>query len=156
VLLASDGSQASKHAGEVIKKLSWPATAVGRVITVIESSAAAHVPEWIRAQLDQQAADALGFGHLEPTAAEREQVQEALVDWCGQLPAIFAGQGPIIAVGHPSRQILSAVESQSIDLVVVGARGLGPVGRVLHGSTSEHVLSQARCSVLIVPMHEKP
>ena len=156
VLLASDGSEASKHACEVIKKLSWPATTVGRVISVVESSLAAHVPDWLRAQLDQQEADSLGFGHLEPTEEERNRVQEELVHWCGQLPSIFAGQEPLVAVGHPSKEILDAIDSQNVDLVIVGARGLGPIGRVLHGSTSEHLLSQAPCSVLIVRQHEKP
>jgi nucleotide-binding universal stress UspA family protein len=155
VLLASDGSKASKHACEVINQFSWPTTTVGRVINVIESSVA-QVPKWVRDQLDQQDADSLGFGHLEPTEAERKQVQEGLLDWCGQLPAIFAGQEPLVAVGQPSNEILKAIESQDIDLVIVGARRLGPMGRALHGSTSEHLLSQARCSVLVVPLHEKP
>jgi len=36
------------------------------------------------------------------------------------------------------------------DLVVVGARGLGPLKRVLLGSVSENVLAHATCPVLIV------
>ena len=36
------------------------------------------------------------------------------------------------------------------DLIVLGARGLGTVKRLLRGSVSEQVLRHARCPVLIV------
>jgi nucleotide-binding universal stress UspA family protein len=42
------------------------------------------------------------------------------------------------------------VEHSGTDLVVLGARGLGGVRRLLLGSVSEAVLTHAACSVLIV------
>jgi nucleotide-binding universal stress UspA family protein len=52
-------------------------------------------------------------------------------------------------VGQAAPSILSEAAKQPSDLVVVGARGLGTVKRLLLGSVSESVLRQASCSVLI-------
>jgi nucleotide-binding universal stress UspA family protein len=53
-------------------------------------------------------------------------------------------------LGHPSEEIIAAAGEAGVDLVVVGARGLGPVKRLTLGSVSERVLHQAPCSVLVV------
>jgi nucleotide-binding universal stress UspA family protein len=52
--------------------------------------------------------------------------------------------------GPAAPSILDEAAKQPSDLVVVGARGLGPVKRLLLGSVSESVLRHAPCSVLIV------
>ena len=44
--------------------------------------------------------------------------------------------------------------SRDVDLLVVGARGFGPVRRVILGSTSDHVIRHAHCPVLIPPRGE--
>ena len=51
--------------------------------------------------------------------------------------------------GHPA-DVITAAAGADTDLVVVGARGLGGVKRLLLGSVSENVLRAARCPVLIV------
>jgi nucleotide-binding universal stress UspA family protein len=42
-------------------------------------------------------------------------------------------------------------QSERLDLLVLGSRGYGPLARVLLGSVSRRVVSDARCPVLIVP-----
>lgn len=44
--------------------------------------------------------------------------------------------------------------SATADLVVVGSRGLGGIGRLTLGSTSTHVVHHARCPVVVVPRPE--
>jgi len=44
-----------------------------------------------------------------------------------------------------------AERSKSVDVVVVGSRGLGGPGRVLLGSVSTSVLHHAHCPVVVVP-----
>lgn len=51
--------------------------------------------------------------------------------------------------GEPGEAIVDAARSESADLIVVGSRGRGTVGRLLLGSVSEHVVSNARCPVLV-------
>jgi nucleotide-binding universal stress UspA family protein len=50
--------------------------------------------------------------------------------------------------------ILAEADKHASDLIVVGARGLGVVKRMLLGSVSEAVLRHANCPVLIV--HRRP
>jgi nucleotide-binding universal stress UspA family protein len=59
-------------------------------------------------------------------------------------------------VGQAAPSILSEAAKQPSELVVVGARGLGTVKRLLLGSVSESVLRHASCSVLIVRPKEEP
>ncbi len=51
---------------------------------------------------------------------------------------------------EPAEAILDLAEKSSADLIVVGSRGQGLAGRVLHGSVSTKVLHHAPCSVMVV------
>ncbi len=55
-----------------------------------------------------------------------------------------------VVFGHPAEEIWRAASEPGVDLVVVGARGLGPVKRLLLGSVSEAMLHHAPCPVLVV------
>ena len=44
-----------------------------------------------------------------------------------------------------------ALYSASLDLLIVGSRGYGPVGRLIHGSTSRRLTHMARCPLLVLP-----
>ncbi len=52
--------------------------------------------------------------------------------------------------GHPGLAILEEIDSENIDLVVMGNRGYGPIAGSLLGSVSQRVLSKAKCPVMIV------
>jgi nucleotide-binding universal stress UspA family protein len=58
-----------------------------------------------------------------------------------------------VRIGSPAAEILKMAERA--DLVVVGARGLGPIDRLFLGSVSERVLQHTRCSVLVVKHPER-
>lgn len=61
--------------------------------------------------------------------------------------------GPIersVMGGDPAREIVRVARSSDVDLVVLGARGLRTIGRLLLGSVSETVLHRVGCPVLIV------
>jgi len=55
-----------------------------------------------------------------------------------------------IVVGHPVEQIVHRAESDHIDLIIVGRRGMSRFERIIVGSTSEKVLRYAHCPVLVV------
>jgi nucleotide-binding universal stress UspA family protein len=55
-----------------------------------------------------------------------------------------------LEVGTPAEVIVSTAETGPADLVVMGARGLGPVKERLFGSVSHRVLTLAHCAKLIV------
>ncbi len=52
--------------------------------------------------------------------------------------------------GVPAEQILSFAEEHSVDMVVLGGRGLGVVEGFLAGSVSQQVMEKASCAVVIV------
>jgi nucleotide-binding universal stress UspA family protein len=54
-----------------------------------------------------------------------------------------------IEYGEPAAEIVGEVKRGQYDLIVVGSRGLGPLGRLLLGSVSTEVLRAAPCPVLV-------
>jgi nucleotide-binding universal stress UspA family protein len=54
--------------------------------------------------------------------------------------------------GAPTDALVA--RSDALDLLVLGSRGRGPMRRLLLGSTSEHVVRDAGCAVLVVPREE--
>jgi len=57
---------------------------------------------------------------------------------------------PICKIGDPAEEILKVAGKQRADLIVMGAKGLGTIDRVLLGSVSMQVLQYAHCPVLVV------
>jgi len=55
-----------------------------------------------------------------------------------------------VLVGHPVDALIATAAASDVGLVVVGARGLGTLERVLLGSVSEGVLRHVDRPVLIV------
>ena len=55
-----------------------------------------------------------------------------------------------LQIGSPAEVIVSMAEEQHADLIVMGARGLGPIKERLLGSVSHRILTLAPCSTLIV------
>jgi nucleotide-binding universal stress UspA family protein len=51
---------------------------------------------------------------------------------------------PVVLVGRPPAQLLKEADNQKADLIVVGSRGYGPLGRALMGSVSDQVSRHAR------------
>lgn len=54
-------------------------------------------------------------------------------------------------VGYGAPVDVLANFSESLDLLVVGSRGYGPLGRLVHGSTSWRMMRAARCALLVLP-----
>ena len=56
---------------------------------------------------------------------------------------------PHVAYGQPVEEL--ALYGASVDLLVVGSRGYGPLGRLVHGSTSIELARNGRCPLLVLP-----
>ena len=55
---------------------------------------------------------------------------------------------PHAAYGAPAVEL--AVFSASVDLLVVGSRSYGPLGRLVHGSTTQQLARRAACPLLVL------
>jgi len=76
---------------------------------------------------------------------------ERLLDRIQSLLPIHAGPSTKhLRIGSPAQVIVSMAEEQKADLIVMGARGLGPIKEWLLGSVSHRVLTLASCATLIV------
>ena len=150
VLLASDGSAMCHRASDLLDQFSWPAGSTGLALTVVEQEAQHTLPKWLTEQLDKTQLAAVGVGPRAKSEKEAMRIHKETECWYGFLPPIFQGRDPLIVPGHAAEQILEAIDTNDIDLAVVGARRLGPIHRLFLGSTSTHIVNHAPCSVLIV------
>ena len=76
---------------------------------------------------------------------------ERLLDRIQSLLPMHAGPSTRhLRIGSPAQVIVSMAEEQKADLIVMGARGLGPIKEWLLGSVSHRVLTLASCATLIV------
>lgn len=62
--------------------------------------------------------------------------------------ASLEGVEPHAVYGDPVEVL--TLYSASLDLLVVGSRGYGPLGRLVHGSTAQHLAGTARCPLLVL------
>ncbi|MGZ6617705.1 MAG: universal stress protein [Solirubrobacteraceae bacterium] len=79
-------------------------------------------------------------------------VDEVIGDRLAEARARMSGLGGLeahVAYGHPAEEL--GLYSASVDLLIVGSRSYGPIGRVIHGSTSQQLAHSARCPVLVLP-----
>jgi nucleotide-binding universal stress UspA family protein len=59
--------------------------------------------------------------------------------------------------GQPAAEaILAVAESTSADLLVIGVRRRSPAGKLITGSTAQHILLDASCPVLAVKVDRGP
>jgi nucleotide-binding universal stress UspA family protein len=54
-----------------------------------------------------------------------------------------------VIYGDPSDELLRL--SEDVDLMLVGSRGHGPLGRLMNGSTSNYLAQRVHCPLLVVP-----
>jgi len=71
-----------------------------------------------------------------------------LLDEARRRVASLGDVEPHAAAGEAAEQL--ALWSTSLDLLVVGSRGFGPVGRLVHGSTSRELTQIAQCPLLVL------
>ena len=57
---------------------------------------------------------------------------------------------PVCKIGDPAEEIMKVAAKQHADLIVMGAKGLGAIDRILLGSVSTRVGQYAHCPVLVV------
>lgn len=86
-------------------------------------------------------------GHAAETATQLRR------DCAGYIAALSLEFEPSIVLeeGRPAEVLQRAVKRLTPDLVVIGTRGQGALGRAVLGSTAEEALRSLECDVLAVP-----
>lgn len=84
-----------------------------------------------------------------PKAAKEmtESTRETLKGFTEKLSISTEG---IVLLGEPHKEIISFAKQEDIDLIIIGARGLGLIKGMLLGSVTEAVLRSSPCPVMII------
>jgi nucleotide-binding universal stress UspA family protein len=136
IVVAFDGSAGAQRAARFVSTLPVPTEVGVRLVGVV-------APPRIPSAGPGRTA-ALATAASKVTAARRRELETAMDKATAQLDGPKASRE--LAVGAPA-DTLARLDA---DLIVLGARGLGTLKRLLLGSVSEHVLRHAQCPVLIV------
>jgi nucleotide-binding universal stress UspA family protein len=104
--------------------------------------------------------------HVLPTPVRGLHGTRTIPDWTNasvvmtDAAAVFSdARRPIehlVREGDPAREIVRSARNRDVDLVVLGARGLRTLGRLLLGSVSETVLHHVGRPVMIVRKRDEP
>ena len=87
----------------------------------------------------------------EEIKAQLRQEGEGILDEAEEhLPANFPHVERVHQIGHPVDVIIETARSARSHLIMLGARGLGPLKELILGSVSHRVLMHAPCSTMIV------
>jgi nucleotide-binding universal stress UspA family protein len=138
-ILAVDGSDNSYEAVRVMKYM-----AQAEQLTLLH---ALNVPRPAYPMMLTEVAEEL-YKTLEQSMREDG---ERLLNRVQSLLPLHAGPTKKhLQIGSPAEVIVSMAEEQKADLIVIGARGLGPIKERLLGSVSHRILTLAPCATLIV------
>jgi nucleotide-binding universal stress UspA family protein len=80
---------------------------------------------------------------------DREVHQRELLQAATSLRELGIEPELVESAGDPAKTIERIAAERAVDAVIVGARGLGMVGRILQGSVSEHVATHAATTVIV-------
>lgn len=141
-LVAVDGSESSRAALRFLSLFDLVREARVSLVHVLQEPARGGRRRSGAPLRDQQTGDERPTPQAE---AERMLTDAAMVLGPGRYPV-----ERVVVEGDPARQIVSMAHRGNADLVVLGARGLRTLGRLLLGSVSETVLHHAACPVVIV------
>jgi nucleotide-binding universal stress UspA family protein len=133
ILVAYDDSEA---AGRALERAATLAKALGSQLVV---TSVAPISETAGGR-------SLGTDPVEPASEHLADLASAR----NQLEQLGVPASYVEAVGHEGDALIAAAEDRGADLIVLGAAHESLVGRLLGHATSDTVVHQARCDVLIV------
>jgi nucleotide-binding universal stress UspA family protein len=138
ILVAYDGSELSKKAMEEAKKQAKFSNANVHAVTVVTHAGPTTNAILARSFMSDMAEDLRPIMERIQQDFVKERINckaEVLVDY---------------SFRNPSVQLLEYANENKIDLIILGSRGLGNVGRFFLGSVSNQIVQRAECRVLIV------
>ncbi|MCL6576237.1 universal stress protein [Kyrpidia sp.] len=137
VLFATDGSEASKKAEQMVADILSKWTEAEVTVLYVSQT----VPYYYEATPDLLA----NLSQYEESWAKQieETVMNTFKDYKDRVRFKHL-------VGHPATAICDVADEENVDLIVVGTHGRGAIDRVLLGSVSHGVLNRAKHSVLVV------
>ena len=145
IVLADDGSEGAFRARQAVA--TWPIFTGKRVDVVSVAHAARPLLSGVAVGVREEAREARTEAEMEERVAYGRLAKEA----ADELQVAGLSTSAYVRTGDPAERICELARDRGADLIVLGTRGRGAVGRVLLGSVARAVLLGAHCSVLVVP-----
>lgn len=142
VLVAVDGSESVRVALRFLSTFGVLGDAAATLLHVVPEPARSH-----GRRSSAEGTDARPDGGRRTL---RENAEEMLGDAVKILVTHRSPVERLVVEGDAATEIVRIARTQDVDLVVLGARGLGTIARLLLGSVSETVLDHAGRAVMIV------
>lgn len=147
ILIAYDGSHGAEAALDDIARCGLPPSGDALVVTVAEV--------WLPPPDSREPENEF----LEEVVARHRQKGERLLNEAGVMAKHAADRvraslphwnvSQVLTYGSPAWEILNAADGFNPDLVIMGSHGHSAIGRLILGSTSQKMLTEAPCSVRI-------
>lgn len=138
LLISSDGSDQAQSAQEFAASLPFRERPDVRLIAVTPLPVMLS-EYYVEEVLFQQA------HQIQDTVVAPRMAQEA-----ERLQRSFASVTTDLRIGDPANEVLSAAKEHPTDVIVLGARGLSTIPRLLLGSMSDYICRHSPQSVLVV------
>lgn len=145
IVIGFDGSAYSRRAMELIASLNPPR---GGRVSLLTAAEIMHVPSQALVLADTRMAVAAEVTRI--NVERLAQARKALDRATKTLTATGWKVDGVVTRGAPLRDLLAMVANTRADLLVVGARGVSGVRRLLLGSVAEGALNRSPVPVLIV------
>lgn len=139
LVLAIDGSTQANDALHALAHFAPP-----EALTLVHVVDLSHVPHRLLSSRTRNKA------LREADTALRNKGLDLFREARAQLPSDFLHVEERIEAGSPAEVILDIADSRQADMILLGARGLGPVRELILGSVSHRVVLHAACSTLVV------
>lgn len=151
VLLTCENPDLGHAAVELLSQFAWPADTTFTTFSVVQSIFAGQVPAWLEQQARGPDVEAMVQAWAREHEEELQSCRKHMEEFVGNLAPPLNTCRCLVGEGEAAREILTAIQKEDIDLVVVGAKHKRTIGSMILGSTSEAVLNHAGCSVLVIP-----
>jgi len=143
VVLAYDGSSASREALDGIRDLALPDDTPLNLVSISPI-------------FDYMLGEGLAAVAVENEQAVNESMRQTLDEVCDGLHESFASVSGIVEKGrHVGDSLVTAVETLRADLLVIGDAGHSLLHDWILGSTTKYVLRHASCSVWLSRHHRR-
>jgi nucleotide-binding universal stress UspA family protein len=88
------------------------------------------------------------YVYVSPVGNHQAQI-DAMLRYASRRIEALGGVEPHVAAGVPAEELTAY--SDTVELLVMGSRGYGPLGRMVHGSTAQNLARTAHCPLLVMP-----
>lgn len=137
ILIAMDGSKGAMAAVDAVVARHWPVGSQVRLVNatwtvppITSSRMAAPIADWI--------------------ANENARIKQALDTATVKLQGVGLPTSVVLEEEEPKTLLTKEAEKWGADCIFLGARGMGPVERLMIGSVSSGVAARAHCSVEVI------